>query len=79
MPLAEALGVTLDIARILETLDVPHLVGGSVASSLQGIARATLDIDLVVGEPRAWEPGPTISNNFGFGGHNGAVVIGPGA
>ncbi len=38
-----------------------------------------LDIDLVTGEPRPWDPGPTISNNFGFGGHNGSVVIGPGA
>ncbi len=36
-----------------------------------------LDIDLVVGEPRPWEPRPVISNNFGFGGHNGTVVIGP--
>ncbi|MEL6893251.1 MAG: beta-ketoacyl-ACP synthase II [Actinomycetota bacterium] len=36
-----------------------------------------LDVDLVVGEPRPWEPGPVISNNFGFGGHNGSVVIGP--
>jgi 3-oxoacyl-[acyl-carrier-protein] synthase II len=34
-------------------------------------------LDLVIGEPRAWEPGPTISNNFGFGGHNGSLVIAP--
>jgi 3-oxoacyl-[acyl-carrier-protein] synthase II len=33
--------------------------------------------DLVVGEPRPWEPGPSMSNSFGFGGHNGTVVIGP--
>ncbi|HEY8094305.1 MAG TPA: beta-ketoacyl-[acyl-carrier-protein] synthase family protein [Acidimicrobiales bacterium] len=33
--------------------------------------------DIVVGEPRPWEPGPTISNSFGFGGHNGSVIIGP--
>ena len=36
-----------------------------------------MDIDLVIGEPRAWTPGPVISNNFGFGGHNGSVVIAP--
>jgi 3-oxoacyl-[acyl-carrier-protein] synthase II len=35
-------------------------------------------IDLVVGEARQWTPGPTLSNSFGFGGHNGCVVIGPG-
>ena len=36
-----------------------------------------LDIDVVIGAPRPWEPGPTISNNFGFGGHNGSVIIAP--
>jgi 3-oxoacyl-[acyl-carrier-protein] synthase II len=34
-------------------------------------------IDLVVGGPREWTPGPTLSNSFGFGGHNGCVVISP--
>lgn len=34
-------------------------------------------IDVVTGSPRPWEPGPTISNNFGFGGHNGSVVLAP--
>ena len=34
-------------------------------------------IDLVVGEARPWTPGPAISNNFGFGGHNGSVVLAP--
>jgi 3-oxoacyl-[acyl-carrier-protein] synthase II len=34
-------------------------------------------IDLVVDGPRAWTPGPSLSNSFGFGGHNGTVVIGP--
>ena len=24
-----------------------------------------------------WEPGPTISNNFGFGGHNGSIILAP--
>jgi 3-oxoacyl-[acyl-carrier-protein] synthase II len=35
-----------------------------------------LDLDLVL-EPRVWEPGPTVSNSFGFGGHNGSLVLGP--
>jgi 3-oxoacyl-[acyl-carrier-protein] synthase II len=34
-------------------------------------------VDLVIGEPRAWEPGPAMSNNFGFGGHNGTLILGP--
>lgn len=36
-----------------------------------------LEIDLVLGQPRPWTPGPAISNNFGFGGHNGSVIIAP--
>ena len=36
-----------------------------------------MSIDVVLGEPRSWEPGPTISNNFGFGGHNGSVIVSP--
>jgi 3-oxoacyl-[acyl-carrier-protein] synthase II len=35
------------------------------------------DLDLVIGEPRPWEPGPSLSNSFGFGGHNGTIVIAP--
>ena len=34
-------------------------------------------LDVVAGQGRDWEPGPTISNSFGFGGHNGSVVFGP--
>ena len=36
-----------------------------------------MDIDVVMGEPRPWSPAPAISNNFGFGGHNGSLVIAP--
>jgi 3-oxoacyl-[acyl-carrier-protein] synthase II len=36
-----------------------------------------LGIDVVTGDAREWEPGPTMSNNFGFGGHNGSVVFSP--
>ena len=36
-----------------------------------------LGIDVVTGEPREWEPGPAMSNNFGFGGHNGSLVLAP--
>ena len=36
-----------------------------------------LSIDLVIGEPRPWEPGPTLSNSFGFGGHNGCLALTP--
>ena len=36
-----------------------------------------VSIDLVMGSAREWRPGPTISNNFGFGGHNGSVILAP--
>ncbi len=36
-----------------------------------------MTIDVVMGEPRDWEPGPTLSTNFGFGGHNGSVILAP--
>jgi 3-oxoacyl-[acyl-carrier-protein] synthase II len=34
-------------------------------------------IDLVLHEPRPWTPGPSLSNSFGFGGHNGCLILGP--
>ena len=34
-------------------------------------------IDLVIGTPRSWQPGPSISNSLGFGGHNGSIILGP--
>jgi len=36
-----------------------------------------MNIDVVTGPARSWEPGPTMSNNFGFGGHNGSIILAP--
>jgi 3-oxoacyl-[acyl-carrier-protein] synthase II len=36
-----------------------------------------ISLDVVRDEPRAWEPGPSLSNSFGFGGHNGCLVLAP--
>lgn len=35
------------------------------------------DLNLSTGEGVEWEPGPAISNSFGFGGHNGSLILGP--
>ncbi|NDE60076.1 MAG: hypothetical protein EB010_11785, partial [Acidimicrobiia bacterium] len=35
------------------------------------------DIDVVLGSGRSWTPSPAMSNNFGFGGHNGSIIFGP--
>jgi hypothetical protein len=48
MELADALAVILTVARVLDDLAVPYLLGGSLASSLHGIPRSTQDADLVV-------------------------------
>ncbi len=34
-------------------------------------------IKIVEGGTADWEPGPSLSNSFGFGGHNGTLVLGP--
>jgi 3-oxoacyl-[acyl-carrier-protein] synthase II len=36
-----------------------------------------IHLDIVAGTARPWEPGPILSNSFGFGGHNGCLVISP--
>ncbi len=36
-------------------------------------------LNFVKGRAADWEPSPSLSNSFGFGGHNGTIVIGPGA
>ncbi len=36
-----------------------------------------INLSLVHGEPLAWEPSAVLSNSFGFGGHNGCLVLLP--
>lgn len=45
--LSEPILVVASIARTFDALGIRYLVGGSVASSLYGIPRATQDVDLV--------------------------------
>ena len=35
------------LVEVLDRLAIPYMVGGSVASSIHGIARPTMDVDLV--------------------------------
>ncbi|MDH7512883.1 MAG: hypothetical protein QHH14_08055 [Clostridiales bacterium] len=43
----DLLDITFQVTRVLEKLGIPYYVGGSLASSAFGMARATLDVDLV--------------------------------
>jgi hypothetical protein len=45
--LTEQIAVTLTVAETLEALRVPYAIGGSFASALHGVMRATMDADLV--------------------------------
>ena len=81
-PMTSTKGVTghaLGAAGALEAaaalLSIEHRLIPPTANTTDVLAGA--GIDLVIGTPRSWEPGPVMSNNFGFGGHNGTVIIGP--
>ena len=47
MTLPEPIAVTLLVADALEALGVRYFIGGSLASAVQGVARATLDADVI--------------------------------
>jgi 3-oxoacyl-[acyl-carrier-protein] synthase II len=62
----EAVATTLAIVKHL----IPPTAGYEVPDP-------EIPLDVVHGEARPWEPAPSLSNSFGFGGHNGCLVIGP--
>jgi len=62
----EAVATTLAIVKRL----IPPTAGYEVPDP-------EIPLDVVHGDARPWEPAPSLSNSFGFGGHNGCLVIGP--
>ena len=44
--LFELIQVTLKVVTTFERLRIPYLIGGSFASAVHGIIRATMDVDL---------------------------------
>jgi hypothetical protein len=44
---SEPVQITLKVTGILERLNIPYLIGGSLASATFGFVRATMDTDLV--------------------------------
>ncbi len=63
------------IEAVAVTLTIEHAQIPPTAGLVNLDPEITLDV--VTGGPRAWEPGPVISNSFGFGGHNGCLVVVP--
>jgi len=75
-------GHALGAAGAIEAIAVVLAMRHELIPPTDGYANpdpAMPPINLVYGEPREWTPGPSISNSFGFGGHNATVVLGPGA
>ncbi len=62
----EAVATTLAITKRL----IPPTAGYEVPDP-------EIPLDVVHGQARPWEPAPSLSNSFGFGGHNGCLLIGP--
>ena len=46
--LTEPIQVTLLVADAFESLGIRYFIGGSMATAVHGVARATMDVDLVV-------------------------------
>ena len=43
----EAARITLLVTNVLEQIGIPYALGGSLASSVHGVMRSTLDVDIV--------------------------------
>jgi 3-oxoacyl-[acyl-carrier-protein] synthase II len=74
-------GHSLGAAGALEAISVVLAMQHGLVPPTDGLETQDPElpaIDVVQKAPRAWRPGPALSNSFGFGGHNGTLVIGPG-
>lgn len=55
--LSEPIAITLLVVQVLEDLNVPYAIGGSLASSWHGVSRTTFDSDIVAAlEPQHVQP-----------------------
>jgi len=70
-----ALGGAGAIEAVASALTIYHQVVPPTAGLEQ--LDPEIGLDVVYGEPRPFTPGPVVSNSFGFGGHNGCLVLVP--
>jgi 3-oxoacyl-[acyl-carrier-protein] synthase II len=72
-------GHALGAAGGIEAVALAMSIETALIPPTRGTSAATVDpeihVDLVLDAPRQWEPGPALSNSFGFGGHNGTIVM----
>jgi hypothetical protein len=62
MKLPDIIEVTMEVVKVFEKLGIAYHIGGSLASSAFGIARSTLDVDIVADiKP---EQASTVSENL---------------
>jgi 3-oxoacyl-[acyl-carrier-protein] synthase II len=80
-PVTSTKGVTghaLGAAGALEAAAVLLAISHRLIPPTAGLVNLDPAITIdVVREARDWDPGPSLSNSFGFGGHNGCLVIDP--
>ncbi|HET7522835.1 MAG TPA: beta-ketoacyl synthase, partial [Acidimicrobiales bacterium] len=72
-------GHSLGAAGSLEAVALALTIERGVIPPTAGLSEQDpeITIDVVTGDARKWEPAPALSNSFGFGGHNGTLVLGP--
>jgi 3-oxoacyl-[acyl-carrier-protein] synthase II len=72
-------GHSLGAAGSLEAVALALSIQHSLIPPTVGLTELDPEIrlDVVTGGPRKWTPGPALSNSFGFGGHNGTLVMRP--
>jgi 3-oxoacyl-[acyl-carrier-protein] synthase II len=70
------LGAAGGIEAVAVALSMRHRTLPPTAGTAE-VDPALADLVDVVLESRGWEPGPVLSNSFGFGGHNATLVLGP--
>jgi 3-oxoacyl-[acyl-carrier-protein] synthase II len=81
-PVTSIKGVTghsLGAAGAIEAVAVCLTIERSLIPPTVGLEELDpeITIDVVTGTARPFTPGPVLSNSFGFGGHNGCLVLGP--
>ncbi len=72
-------GHSLGAAGSLEAVALALTIAKGLIPPTAGLTELDPDIhmDVVTGRPRPWTAGPALSNSFGFGGHNGTLVLAP--